>query len=128
MLLGIIFDNIGVQLNTMINEQLKERFESVLEIKNIDWDIVDEVAMSDANILRPIKGIAFEKYLKKIILERYPNTNIIDEVGENDVDLFINVKKVQVKTIERNKVLKNNRIAELLEHTKIYEYINMVVC
>ena len=51
----------------MIPKELKERFEKIIEIKNIDWASIDAVAQKDANILRPIKGIAFEEYLKKII-------------------------------------------------------------
>ena len=101
MLIANILAIIVVQLDAMINTELKQRFERVIEIKNIDWDIVDEVAMSDANILRPIKGIAFEEYLKKIILERYPNTIITDGIGDSDVDLYVNDKKIQIKTIDK---------------------------
>ena len=52
----------------MISSELKAKFEKTIEIKNIDWKIVEEVALSDSNILRPIKGISFEEYLKKILL------------------------------------------------------------
>ena len=51
----------------MISEELKKRFESIIEIHNIQWSSIDAVAKKDANILRPIKGIAFEEYLKKFI-------------------------------------------------------------
>ena len=51
----------------MISEELKKRFESIIEIHDIQWNSIDAVARRDVNILRPIKGIAFEEYLKKII-------------------------------------------------------------
>ena len=82
----------------MIPKELKERFEKIIEIKNIDWASIDAVAQKDANILRPIKGIAFEEYLKKII-KRYDSTiRIEDGVGDSDVDLYVNGVAIQAKT------------------------------
>ncbi len=117
MLIANILAIIVVQLEPMINAELKERFEKVIEIKNIDWAVIDEVAMSDANILRPIKGIAFEEYLKKIILQRYPNTIITDGVGDSDIDLIVNDKKVQVKTIDKGSTRPNIFVGVALHKT-----------
>ena len=82
----------------MIPQELKERFERVIEIKNINWASIDAVAQKDANILRPIKGIAFEEYLKKIIKKYDSTINIEDGVGDSDVDLYVNGVAIQAKT------------------------------
>jgi hypothetical protein len=82
----------------MISQALKERFESVIEIRNIDWAIVEEVAISDANILRPIKGVAFEQYFRKLISSNFPNVKIKDGVGDSDIDLVVDGRRLQLKT------------------------------
>ncbi|MBR5333347.1 MAG: hypothetical protein IKV33_01260 [Alistipes sp.] len=82
----------------MIPKELKERFEKVIEIKNINWASIDAVVQKDANILRPIKGIAFEEYLKKIIKRFDSNIKIEDGVGDSDVDLYVNGIAIQAKT------------------------------
>lgn len=82
----------------MISQELKQRFEKIIEIKNIDWTMVDNVVKKDANILRPIKGIAFEEYLKKIIKNYDKTISIRAGVGDSDVDLFVNNIAIQAKT------------------------------
>ena len=73
----------------MISEELKKRFESIIEIHNIQWSSIDAVAKKDANILRPIKGIAFEEYMKKIIKQADESVDMKDGVGDSDVDFML---------------------------------------
>lgn len=82
----------------MISQELKQRFEKIIEIKNIDWTVIDNIAKKDANILRPIKGIAFEVYLKKILKGYDKTISIIDGVGDSDIDLYVNNIAIQAKT------------------------------
>lgn len=81
----------------MISIELKVRFEKIIEINDINWSVIDNIVKKDANILRPIKGIAFEEYLKKIIKRYDKNILISDGLGDSDIDLFINNVAVQVK-------------------------------
>jgi len=82
----------------MIQDSLKKRFEQVIEVSNIDWSVVDSVAISDANILRPIKGVAFEEYFVKILKNVFPSIKIIDGAGDSDIDLTVNGFNLQLKT------------------------------
>lgn len=89
----------------MITKELKERFEKVIEIKHIDWNTIEDVCKSDTNILRPILGIAYEEYFKKIIRKIYPDCNIINGVGDSDIDLYINNHALQLKTINKENTI-----------------------
>lgn len=82
----------------MIPIELKNKFEKTIEINNIDWKLIEEICKSDANILRPINGIAFEEYFKKIIRKKYPNAKIEDGEGDSDIDLYVNDFRLQLKT------------------------------
>lgn len=82
----------------MISQELKERFEKVIEIQDIDWNMLENVVKKDSNILRPIKGIAFEEYLKKIIRNFDANILIEDGIGDSDIDLYVNGISIQAKT------------------------------
>lgn len=82
----------------MISQELKERFEKVIEIQDIDWNMLENIVKKDSNILRPIKGIAFEEYLKKIIRNFDANILIKDGIGDSDVDLYVNGISIQAKT------------------------------
>jgi len=82
----------------MITDDLKAKFERVIESENIKWDTIEHVVQKDANILRPIKGVAFEEYFKKILRKKYPSVNIKDGEGDSDVDLYINDLRLQLKT------------------------------
>ena len=82
----------------MISDSQKRRFEQVIEISNLDWSIVDNVAVSDANILRPIKGVAFEEYFVKILKQAESNVTILEGAGDSDIDLTVNGHDLQLKT------------------------------
>lgn len=101
----------------MISEELKKRFESIIEIHNIQWSSIDAVAKKDANILRPIKGIAFEEYIKKIIKQADESVDMKDGVGDSDVDLYVNGIAVQVKTPVVTSTKRNIRVGVALHKT-----------
>jgi len=101
----------------MITTEQKKRFEEILEIKNIDFDIVEKVAISDQNILRPIKGISFEIYFKNIISQNFPQTIIIDGVGDSDVDLQVNGFNLQLKTPDSGSTKLNIHVGVALHKT-----------
>lgn len=82
----------------MITPILKKTFEELIEVQDVDWAILDDVATSDSNILRPIKGVAFEEYFKKILISHLPSILIHDGIGDDDVDLSVNGHRLQLKT------------------------------
>ena len=101
----------------MISQELKARFEHIIEVEDIDWRVIDKIAQKDANILRPIKGVAFEEYLKKIIKE-YDNTIPVEGgVGDSDVDLYVNGLSIQAKTIASTSTRINRKIGVSLHKT-----------
>ena len=81
-----------------INKDLTERFFRLLGLPKLTWKFVDEVAFKNANILRPIKGIAFEYLIRKSIEEKVPGIPIFDGEGDSDVDLKVNGYRIQFKT------------------------------
>lgn len=101
----------------MISQALKSRFESVIEIKNIDWAIVEEVAISDANILRPIKGVAFEEYFRKLISLNFPNVKIEDGIGDSDIDLIVDGRRLQLKTPDKGSTRNGIQVGVALHKT-----------
>ena len=84
----------------MLTKELKDRFESIIEIHDLDLAIVDKLARKDANILRPIKGAGFEIYFQKILRANIPDIEIKPGIGDSDIDLSINQIKLQLKTID----------------------------
>lgn len=105
----------------MIPIILKNKFEETIEIKNIDWEIIEDICKSDANILRPINGIAFEEYFKKIIRLKYPNVNIVDGEGDSDVDLYLNNHRLQLKTRDNGSTIENKYVGVALHKTHGHE-------
>jgi hypothetical protein len=101
----------------MIDKALKLKFESIIEIKNLDWEIMEEVAMSDSNILRPIKGVAFEEYFKKIVLKNYPHAKFEDGVGDSDIDFILNGYKLQLKTPDKGTTREGVKVGVALHKT-----------
>jgi len=101
----------------MLTTKLKEKFESVIEIHNLDLSIVDKIASKDANILRPIKGVAFEIYFQKILINAVPNLKIEAGVGDSDIDLIVNGKTLQLKTIDAGSTVENKFVGVALHKT-----------
>ena len=82
----------------MVSEELKSKFEKIIEFDNVDWTVIEQILKKDANIFRPIKGVAFEEYFKKILRKKYPDLDIKDGAGDSDVDLYVNGLRLQLKT------------------------------
>lgn len=101
----------------MINKDLREKFERIIEIKNISWNLIEQIVQKDANILRPIKGVAFEEFFKKILKRKKSDINIEDGVGDSDVDLVVNGFKLQLKTIDKGSTKENSIIGVALHKT-----------
>lgn len=101
----------------MISSALKAQFEKIIEFDNIDWEIIEHIVQKDANILRPIKGVAFEEYFKKILRKRFPNIDIKDGEGDSDVDLYVNGFKLQLKTPAKAPTIENRFVGVALHKT-----------
>jgi len=101
----------------MINDQLKTKFESIIEFENIEWDIINHIVQKNANILRPIKGVAFEEYFKKILRQRFPDINIKDGKGDSDIDLYLNGFKLQLKTPAKTPTKQDEKVGVALHKT-----------
>ncbi len=78
----------------MLTKELKDKFESIIEIHNLDLAIVDILAKKDANILRPIKGAAFEIYFQKILKIKFPNLESIARCLTGFFKLFFIAKNL----------------------------------
>ena len=68
----------------------------------IEWSVIDDLVMSDANILRPVVGHAFEILFDEVITKKLHGT-IIDQGGDTDIDRIVidlsnNRHTLQIKT------------------------------
>ena len=101
----------------MISKKLKAKFEKIIEFEDIEWRIVDLVVQKNANVLRPIKGVAFEEYFKKILRQRSPNIGIKDGAGDSDIDLYVNGFKLQLKTPDKGSTRHRDKVGVALHKT-----------
>lgn len=77
---------------------LYEKFFKALGVK-VDWETIDNMIVSDANILRPVKGHAFEFLVKEIFRDKLGLT-IKDGAGDTDIDLTVIDKSGKKHTIQ----------------------------
>lgn len=54
----------------------------------VDWKVIDDLVISDANILRPVKGHAFEILFDEIITKKL-NCIVQDHGGDSDIDRVV---------------------------------------
>lgn len=101
----------------MINEKLIKQFEKIIEIKNIDLKIIEKICKEDANILRPILGVCYEEYFKKKILQLDINAEILDGIGDSDVDVNVNGFNLQLKTPDTGSTKMNKCVGVALHKT-----------
>lgn len=92
-----------------MNEDLISKFYDRLGI-HVSFDIIEEVIMSDNNILRPVVGHAFEYIVAEVIKKM--GGSIIEEGGDTDIDLIIidksgNKHTSQIKTLRTDGIKPN---------------------
>jgi|APSaa5957512535_1039671.scaffolds.fasta_scaffold22156_2 hypothetical protein len=100
-----------------ISNILKEKFEKIIEINSVPWNVIDEIACSDPNILRPIKGVCFETLFKKIIRDNFQIKELKSGKGDSDVDIYLNSFRLQLKTIDKGSTIKNVSVGVALHKT-----------
>ena len=61
----------------------------------IDWNIIDDLVVSDANILRPVKGAAFE-YLFSLIFKEKFKVILGPGLGDSDIDKTLSLGKKDI--------------------------------
>ena len=105
----------------MISKKLKLKFEKLIEIDNINWKVIDSIVQKNSNILRPIKGVCFEEYFKKILKikfgSKFGSIDIKDGKGDSDIDLYVNNFKLQLKTPAKNPTVVNEFVGVALHKT-----------
>lgn len=85
-----------------MNRILIEEFYNRLNV-HVDFQIINDIVMSDNNILRPVIGHAFEFIVADVVLNKLGG-KIEEEGGDSDVDLIIidkynNKHRTQIKTL-----------------------------
>jgi len=98
-------------------DEVYEEFCEKIEISDIDLSVVDEVAKSDANILRPIQGVCFETLFIETIKKYFPEADIQLGSGDSDVDIYLNEDRLQLKTIDTGSTSKSQKIGVALHKT-----------
>ncbi len=101
----------------MISKSLKAKFERIIEFNGIDWKIIEYIVQKNTNILRPIKGVLFEEYFKKILRKKFSNIDIKDGEGDSDIDLYVNGHKLQLKTSAKGPTVENRFVGVALHKT-----------
>ncbi len=100
-----------------VSHDLKKRFEEIIEIRNISLETVDKVAISESNILRPIKGVCFEELFCMSVANYVDKHEIESGEGDSDVDLTVKSNKLQLKTIATGYTKDKERIGVSLHKT-----------
>lgn len=108
-----------------MDNELIERFYERLGVR-VDFDLIEEVVMSDANILRPVIGHAFEYLVEDIVLNKLGG-KVIDAGGDYDVDLIVVDKneiqhETQIKTLKNSDTKPNKSFAVSLHKTHGLEH------
>jgi len=101
----------------VIPPDLGAKFCEIIEFSNVPWSIVDDVAVSDPNILRPIKGVCFEEMFRIIASKYMPNSRFSLGPGDSDVDVDLDKHRLQLKTTDKNSTTENETIGVALHKT-----------
>ena len=100
-----------------IPSNLAEKFFEIIEFHGVQWSVVDEVATSDPNILRPIKGVCFETLFRNVCSKYMPKAAVTLGPGDSDVDIYLNKHRLQLKTIDKGSTIENEAIGVALHKT-----------
>ena len=101
----------------VISSNLAKKFFGVIEISNVLWSVVDNVAASDPNVLRPIRGVCFEEMFRIIISRNMPKATFSLGPGDSDVDVYLNKYRLQLKTIDKGSTVDKRTIGVALHKT-----------
>ena len=93
-------------------DSLEEKFVNEIGIR-FDWSTIDELIISDANILRPTFGYAFEYLIDEIFLKHF-SIKLCESSGDSDIDrYFINNENrkitLQIKTPVKASIKNKNK-------------------
>jgi len=101
----------------VISSTLAKKFFQVIEISNVPWSVVDKVAISDPNVLRPIKGVCFEELFRVIVSRNMPKATFSLGPGDSDVDVYLNKHRLQLKTIDKGSTVEKRTLGVALHKT-----------
>lgn len=101
----------------VIPDALGKKFCEIMEFPNVPWSVVDEVAVSDPNILRPIKGVCFEELFHIVTSKFMPNLKFSTGPGDSDVDVFLNDIRLQLKTHDKGSTVADRAVGVALHKT-----------
>jgi len=104
-----------------IPTDLAKKFWKVIEISNVPWSVVDDVACSDPNILRPIKGVCFEEMFRIFVKKHMPKAKCELGLGDSDIDIYLNQNRLQLKTTDKGSTVDGRTIGVALHKTHGYE-------
>ena len=101
-------------------DSLEEKFVNEIGIR-FDWSTIDELIISDANILRPTFGYAFEYLIDEIFLKHF-SIKLCESSGDSDIDrYFINNENrkitLQIKTPVKASIKNKNKFNFQLHKT-----------
>lgn len=99
---------------------LQKEFFRRLGVK-VDFEVIDDLVMSDNNILRPVVGHAFEYIVEEIVTKKLKGKTL-PHGGDSDVDLIIidnknNHHTAQIKTLNKASIKNNLRFGVNLHKT-----------
>lgn len=102
----------------VISSDLAKKFFETIEISQVPWAVVDDVAVSDPNILRPIRGVCFEELFRRIVSQYMPKATFSLGPGDSDVDVYLSeYYRLQLKTIDQGSTVYKRTIGVALHKT-----------
>jgi len=101
----------------VVSSELENRFFEIIEMTGIPWEVIDHVATSDPNILRPIKGVCFEELFRKLVARHMKSVSIAPGIGDSDIDLNFNSLRLQLKTCDKGSTKRGEKIGVALHKT-----------
>lgn len=102
----------------VISSDLAKKFFQTIEISQVPWSVVDDVAISDPNILRPLRGVCFEELFRSMVSEYMPKATFSLGPGDSDVDVYLNrYYRLQLKTIDQGSTVYRRTIGVALHKT-----------
>jgi len=70
----------------------------------IDWNEIDDIVVNDSNILRPVKGHAFEYIFDEDIHQNF-DYQLLSGVGDSEMTKNINTNKLLKQIIDYKEII-----------------------